>query len=272
MKCEKCGGLLNENNVCPVCSNDGNENVVVQNNGIENNLVNNVENSVISNNANKKSILDFIKEKKLIFIIAGVVILLLLIVCVVIFSGKDRTKIISNIEENNTLKFTIGEKDFYIGGKISDLKSNDLYYESNSDDSYVESDSVILENFYFDNKVKFLGAIYCGEDKKCSYDNSILLKANFYSKSDVVIDDFIKIGTKYDEIVEKYGEEKGAFYQNSDFLVWSFGKKVGDPYYLLKFENSYVTSSKTVSEIRVGIWWYDGEYEHTVEKVKESEK
>jgi len=77
------------------------------------------------------------------------------------------------------------------------LKSNDLYYESNSDDSYIESDSVVLENFYFDNKVKFLGAIYCGEDKKCSYDNSILLKANFYSKSDVVIDDFIKIGTKF---------------------------------------------------------------------------
>lgn len=259
MKCEKCGTLLDASSVCPNCSKFENvENTkVTEENGIN----------------KKKNIIDFFKEKKIIVILCSVVCLVIIIlICLFLLNKDDRSKIITTIEESDNLKITIGDKSFYIGEKISDLKDKSLYYETFDDDNYVGSDSIVLENFYLDDDIKFLGVLYCGDSKNCSYDDSTLLKANFHTKSDVVVDDFIKIGSKYDDIVKKYGKEKGKFYQNSDFLVWSFGKKIGDPYYLLKFDGSSILNSSRVSEIRVGIWWYEGEYEHTVVKVKDSDK
>ena len=84
--------------------------------------------------------------------------------------------------------------------------------------------------------------------------------------TDIIINDYIKIGMKYDDVVDEYGEEDGKFYQDKSFLVWSLGEKnkIGEPYYLLKFN-----SSKKVEEIRIGIWWFEEEFEHIVEQLGE---
>ena len=89
-----------------------------------------------------------------------------------------------------------------------------------------------------------------------------MIKANFYKKSNVIIDDFLKIGLSYDEVKEEYGKEDGKFYQDNSFLVWSFKEegKIGNPYYLIKFN-----SKEKVEEIRIGVWWYEDEFSNTVD-------
>ena len=36
--------------------------------------------------------------------------------------------------------------------------------------------------------------------------------------------------------------------------------KIGEPYYLLRFN-----SSGRLEEIRIGVWWYEDEYEYTLD-------
>ena len=76
------------------------------------------------------------------------------------------------------------------------------------------------------------------------------------------LDDFLRIGLTYEEVKEKYGKEDGEFYQDESFLVWTFGEggKIGNPYYLVKFN-----SNERVEEIRIGVWWYEDEYEYTLD-------
>ena len=131
-----------------------------------------------------------------------------------------------------------------------------------------------MYNFYDKEKVaQFLGAFYCAESEKCKYDDTLLIKINFYEDSEVVVNDFIKYGVKYDEIVEKYGKEDGAFYQDEELLVWTFGEKgkIGTPYYVLRFDNDSFLANGEITEIRMGIWWYEEEYKHSVKPISKEE-
>jgi len=259
MLCNKCGGAIDEKTKkCPFCgTSSALENVQLSQ-------------QLQSTSKNKKT---FFKTGY-IFVIIGIVSIL--ISFIVMDNSKeptnDRAEALLNIEKNNYTKFSFNDKEFYLGDKVSKYKENKISFEDQylTEESYVESDSIAIYNFYNqEEETQFLGAFYCAEKEKCKYDDSLLIKINFYENTNVIIDDFIKYGIKYDEVVEKYGKEDGSFYQDEDLLVWSFGEKgkIGNPYYVLRFNYS-----KKISEIRMGIWWYEGEYTHTVKAInKEGE-
>ena len=260
MKCSKCGAIVDEK--CQKCMFCG---TTIQQEEIQ------IDYQTINEKAN------LLKKYKYVF--AGIIILLVIIIVVIVNLNKpktnERAEVLLNIEKTNYLKFTLSDKEFYLGEKVSSYKKNGYSYEDQymRDESYVESDSIAIYNFYNNNEAKFLGAFYCAETEKCKYDDSILIKINFYEESDVVIDDFIKYGIKYDKIVEKYGKEDGTFYQDENLLVWTFGEKgkIGNPYYILRFDYDSFLSDGELIEIRMGIWWYDEEYDHTVIKKNSKE-
>lgn len=224
-----------------------------------------VKNNDLTNTVNKKFNIKewFTKYKKIIFIIFGFLLIVgVVLVFVFVLNREDRNETLGNLKEKNRLMFTVDDNEYYLGQKVSILEENGLSYNDNyiKDTDYIINDSITVYPFYFDNKAIFLGALYCSGTENCKYDDAILIKANFYDNSNVVIDDFLKIGTSYDDIKEEYGKEDGEFYQDEELLVWSFGEEVGDPYYLLRFN-----SSKKVEEIRIGVWWYEEEYDYTID-------
>lgn len=259
MKCSKCGAVVDlKNQKCLFCGTS-----------IQQEINQNDSNQIMKKNES------LLKKYKYVFG-AGIILVAIIIVLIVTLTKhtNERAEALLNIKKTHYLKFTLNDKKFYLGGKVSKYKKNGYSYEDQyiSDESYVESDSIAIYNFYNNDEAKFLGAFYCAEKEKCKYDDSILIKINFYEESNVVIDDFIKYGIKYDEIVEKYGKEDGKFYQDENLLVWTFGEKgkIGNPYYILRFDYDGFLSNGELIEIRMGIWWYEEEYEHTV--LKESSK
>lgn len=247
MNCNRCGFLLINNS--KFCENCGNK--------------------IEINNKTKKK---FFQNKKTLFIIASCLIIILLITIIIIYinSKNIRSEILTNIEHNDYLKFTIDEQEFYVGNKVQDFQKKNYSYDKQyiTADDYIIKDSIMMQTFYLNEEPKFLGAMYCNDDNNCKYNETTIVKINFYSDSNVIVNDFIKHGLSYDEIVEKYGKEDGKFYQNEDMLVWTFGEKgkIGEPYYILRFDTGGWFSSDKLIDIRIGVWWYDGEYEHTVIK------
>lgn len=211
-------------------------------------------------------------DKKKLLIIGGVIIVVVAALYFFMSKGPGkRAKTLMNLEQNEYHKFTIGEQEFYIGKEVPTYKSKGLTYIDDyiTDEDYVLADSIAPYVFYQDDKPMFYGSLYCASTKECKYDDTILIKINFYRSSNVVINDFIKYGMSYNEVVEKYGKEDGAFYMDETALVWAFGNKgkVGEPYYILKFDSGGLFSSSGLSEIRMGVWWYEGEYERTIVKI-----
>ena len=262
MICSKCGGVVDgRSKKCSFCGTSINQN----NDQLSNQPVVDSKQSLFS--------------KYKYFFLGGIVLLVIIIIVVVslINPKNERRDALLSIDKTHYMKFTIDDKEYYVGEKVSKYKKNGISFEDQylTEDSYVESDSIAMYNFYDEEKeAQFLGAFYCSENKECKYDDTLLLKVNFYEESEVVIDDFIKYGIRYDDIVEKYGKEDGTFYQDEDLLVWTFGEKgkVGNPYYILRFDYDGWFSSGELIEIRMGIWWYEEEYEHTVIEKKEVEK
>ena len=246
MFCGKCGNKI-DGGICPNCDNLS-------------------TNEVLKTKNNKKLIL---------FCSIAVLFLLAVILFFVLNSKNQRSETLTNLEKNDYLKFSLDDNTFYLGDTVSDYKLKKYSYDETylSEDAYVASDSIISQTFYNEKEeAQFLGALYCKDGSNCSYDDTILVKINFYEDSDVVVNEYIKFGMTYDDIVEKYGKEDGKFYQDSELLVWTFGEKgkIGEPYYILRFDNGGWFSTGDLIEIRIGVWWYDGEYEHTV--IKESEE
>ena len=62
-------------------------------------------------------------------------------------------------------------------------------------------------------------------------------------------------------------------YQDEELLVWTFGEKgkVGTPYYVLRFDNNSFLADGEITEIRMGIWWYEEEYKHSVKPISKEE-
>lgn len=182
---------------------------------------------------------------------------------------EDRTKTLVEIEKDDKLKFVIDEKEYYIGDVTKKYLDDGLNYNSNSQiQSGILSDSIALQGFSDnDNNPLFLSALYCSEEETCNYDESVVVKINFYKNSDVVVDDFLKFGLTYEEVRKKYGKEDGEFSQNEEYLIWTFDDEgeIGEPYYMLRFDDSYSSKEKSkLVDIRIGVWWYPEEFEYTV--------
>lgn len=251
MNCKKCGAVLP--NGAMICNNCGQ---LVDLTSGQNNYVSPVDNK--PKESIFKKLTSFIKTHKTMcaFVIIGVLALSI----VIVLTKEERTDKLLNIEKSNNIKFTFNDEKYYIGQTAKELKQKGLMYDS-VEGEYIPSDSITVFPFYLNDKPVFLGALYCASEEKCSYDEAVLIKANFYDNSGVVLNDLIRRGSSYDDIKEKYGKEDGKFYQDEAMLVWSLGEKgkIGEPYYILKF-NSY----NNVEEIRIGIWWYEEEYEYTI--------
>ena len=250
MNCNKCGFLLEENSkFCPNCGNQ---------------IIDNIS---ISNEEMNKS---FFKQYKKIMMICGIILIILLITLFIIFvnSQNKRADELTNIEESNYVKFKLEDDELYLGKEVSSYISKGYSYDTEyiTDEDYILGDSISMQTFYKDDEAKFLGVLYCPKKDKCTYKESTLVKINFYEDQSLLIDEFLKYGLYYDDIVEKYGKEDGKFYQNNELLVWSFGEKgkIGEPYYILRFDKGGLFSTGKLTDIRIGVWWYDGEYEHTI--------
>lgn len=261
MFCGFCGGKLDSSGMCTNCVKPAKQPEVPPT-------------PTNSNKNNKKMFVATV-------IIVGVFSILALVLFLSAIRGngddKKRSETLVNLEKNEYLKFTLGEDEFYIGDKISTYRSKNYSYDERyiDENAKVKSDSIMSQTFYNElDDAQFLGAMYCPAGDECLYDDTSLIKINFYEESDVVVNDYIKFGMSYDDIVEKYGKEDGTFYQDSDLLVWTFGEKgkIGEPYYILRFDNGGIWSLGDLYEIRIGVWWYEGEYEHTVIKDKDGDK
>ncbi len=204
---------------------------------------------------------NFIKQnKKMCFIILMSLVLLI--------GGIIVYKAVSNYyyEKNIHYSFKIDGKEFKIGEKVSYYEKKGYTYKDEyyKDTDIIVADGFIPHSFYSDNKAVMYAAIHCKEKENCHYSNGTIVKINFYNNiGEVMLSDFIKIGTTYDEIVSKLGEPDGKFYMNNSEYVWAFYDKgkINNPYYVLEFD-----SSKKVVRMKIGMWWYDGEYEYTVKK------
>ncbi len=213
-----------------------------------------------------------LKDNKKVWIGGIVLVLVIGVVIGFMFFLKkpQRAKTLMNLEKDPYLKFTLNGEDFYLGETASFYQQKGYTFEDDffQEDDKISKDSILVHPIYHEEEDQFLGALYCAKDEDCAYQDSILVKANFYENSDVVINDFIKFGMKYEDIVEKYGKEDGKFYQGNHSFVWTFGEKgkIGEPYYILTFDDSFLSDMGDLIDIRIGVWWYDGEYEHTVVK------
>lgn len=204
------------------------------------------------------------KVKKIIIFGVLVLIVVAIVIGVAFFLNREeRTETLTEIDESDKVKFMLGEEEFYLGETVSSLKKKGLTYEDDliRDTDYIVSDSIAVYPFYYEGEAVLLGALYCPTEENCKYDDAVLIKANFYENVDVVVDEYIKTGLYYDDIKDEYGKKDGKFYQDKEFYVWTFGEdgKIGEPYYLLRFN-----SSEKLEEIRIGVWWYEEEFEFTV--------
>jgi len=252
MNCNRCGFLVTTNS--KFCENCGN-------------LLNNNLNA--DNPNNKKS---FFKNKKNLIVLGTVLIIVVAIVIFIILANNknQRKEELTNIKEVSYVKYKYGEDELYLGKEVSSYLSKGYSYDKEhiTKEDYIIGDSIAMMTFYKDEEPKFLGALYCPKEDKCSYDEATLVKINFYKDNNLLIDDFLKYGLSYDDVVEKYGKEDGKFYQNEEQLVWTFGEKgkIGEPYYVLRFDEGGWFSSGSLNDIRIGVWWYEGEYEYSVIK------
>ena len=226
MKCKSCGNLINKDDL--FCSKCGTKVKKINN---------------------------------LYFIIP--IILVILIIIFSIISGNRRIEVLDNINTEH-LTFKVLDDELTIGDKVSAYVDKGYTYVS--DDSYVSPDSISIATFSKDDKPLFLALIYCPSKKKCSIEESKIVKINFYKDSKVVIEDKIKYGMTYEEIKKILGEETGRFYMDENYYVWSFGNEIGSPYYIVRFDEGGWFSFGGSDDIRMGVWWYEDESIHSIIK------
>ena len=295
--CNKCGKEFNEKvDFCPNCgqktsevisinidnniTNDTNNSVInnIANPGskVEINIVNNDETNAISssdnmsNNVEKKKILS---KKTLLFLVIIIILIIVSIFFIRKLTERQRNaSSLGSVKEQN-LKFKLDGDEYILGERLGKKKEKGLLYdEKNKSINTLDFDTIGLQSFSHNKKLFFNGVYYCNKEDGCDLDDNILIKLNFDSRCNVLIDDFIKFGLKYDEVVEKYGKESGVYYQDEDYLVWASDStgKVGSYYFILQFKSNDFFSTNGVSSIKIGVWWYDGEYDRTVVNIVQS--
>lgn len=253
MTCKNCNTNVTETmKFCPKC---GAKLEIIETKEVKqefSSFINKVKNFILVN-------------KKLVIIFLIVLIVLISIILFFIFR-KPKLKTLENFEAKNSIKFEIDGKKYYLGEKVSDFKEFELDQKYLDKDSYVISQSITLQTLYKDDEPQFLALLHCSDDKNCEYKDSNIIKINFYENSNVLVDGHIKYGMSYEDVVDEYGKEDGVFYQDENYLVWNFGEEgqIGEAYMLLRFDDGWFATG--INDIRIGVWWYEGEYEHTVEE------
>lgn len=201
------------------------------------------------------------KINPLFFIVS--VCLIILFIGFNIYKKIDKVKKLDNIIDDK-LSFKIGEDILRVGDEVKTYLDKGYTYSTN--DKYVLSDSISLATFYKNDVPLFLAALYCPDNKKCEISSSKVVKINFYPKSKVVVNDSIKFGMYKDEVKKKLGEETGKFYMDSNSSIYTFGNNIGEGYYVIRYDEGGLFSFGGVDDIKIGVWWYENEYEHTVVK------
>ncbi|MBQ7136806.1 MAG: hypothetical protein IJO43_02365 [Bacilli bacterium] len=208
----------------------------------------------------KKAIM---KNKFPIFIV--LTILLIVIFIFVINSNKEVKEPASGQQKFSYYSFDVDGEGFLIGEEVSYYEKKGYSYKDNyySKNDFIVSDGFMPHLFYKNNNPVMYAAMHCQKEDKCSYSEARIIKINFYDAiGKVTFADFITIGTTVEEVEEKLGKADGTIYTNDNEKVWSFYDKgkVGTPYYVLEFGSGKVVNMK------IGVWWYEDEYEHTIKK------
>lgn len=270
MVCSKCGENYPDTyKFCPKC---GNKSEILGQSGVNQQYVGNLTQSqvvpVVDPISKENKCVG--KSNKILIIVGGIVLAIVVVIVMIILGinllKPDRQEILTTIDKSKYVSFKLDDKIYYIGDMINKLSADGIDYDTNFGQDIVYSDSISTRTFSNEKDVLFLGALYCSFKDDCKHSDTILVKANFYEDSDVVVNDFIKFGIDYDDVVEKYGKEDGRFYQDQELYVWYLDDKkdVGSPYMVLRFDEGGFFSWGGINEIRLGVFWYEGESDYIV--------
>lgn len=286
MLCSKCGSeVLEGNKFCTKCGTK--VDIINENQPTQQSVDKAPEMPILSDIVSEENVEKFVEfdtktkkanKKKFIFLILGLILIILLVfggLWLVNVIKPSRTEVLTHIERDTRVSFKLSDEIYYIGDRINKIRVDGYDYDSNFGQDIVYSDSISTRSFYDENgKAMFLGALYCPTKDDCKHSETVLVKANFYEDSDVIVNGKIKFGMDYEEVVEKYGKEDGRFYQDQELYVWTFDdeNEVGSPYMVLRFDEGGWFSWGGINEIRLGVFWYDGEAEHIIVPVESEEE
>lgn len=244
MYCIGCSKRLNNDEI--VCSNCGTNNTQV--------------------NVSKKSTLRSLKRIIMKYKLPMLIILIILLIIIFIFVINSNKEVKEQTPQKDSYySFKVDGKEILIGEEVSYYEKKGYSYKDNyySKNDFIVSDGFMPHLFYKDGNPVMYAAMHCQKQDKCNYSEAHIIKINFYDTiGKVTLADFITIGTTYDEVEEKLGKPDGTIYTNDNEKVWSFYDKgkIGNPYYALEFDSGKVVN------IKIGVWWYEDEYEHTIKK------
>lgn len=258
MKCDKCG-FENEQNV-EVCSNCGNPfNKEIENTPSETPVEETTQSESVANEVTpvaeepKKFDYSIIINIAIIFVMFNILLILFIILLI-----PKRDKVLT--KDDNSFTYKISDDEFSIVSNFSTLMDKGYYV---LDDNYeIKYDSISITNIYKDNKAYALAAFYCPDKDGCEYKDTRIVKLNLYKDSGINFKDVTYDSSK-NNVFDKLGKETGTLVSDELYYIWTNGKSVGDPYIMVKFNSRF---KNQIDDIKIGVWWYDGEYNHTVKE------
>ena len=195
---------------------------------------------------------------------------IIIVICFIIFSFLvlgiyglilKKNRVNKEVETNYYL-FKLDNQTFEIGLSVSEILKKGYSIDNTSlhkeELEYGEIMPILIKK---NDDAQLYGLVYCDKEK-CNDSNNKLIKMNFYNNSNVELLGNITYGTEKEKTLEQLGKQDGKFYLDSNYLAWAFYDKgtIGTPYYILEFADG------KVSDIRIGLWWYEDEYEYTITK------
>ena len=258
MMCDKCG-FENEQNV-EVCSNCGNPfNKEVENTPSETPVEETIQSESVTTEVApvteepKKFDYSIIIYIAIIFVMFNILLILFIILLI-----PKRNKVLT--KDDNSFTYKISDDEFSIVSNFSTLMDKGYYVLG--DNYEIKYDSISITNIYKDNKAYALAAFYCPDKDGCEYKDTRIIKLNLYKSSGVKFKDVTYDSSK-NGVFEKLGKETGKLVSDESYYIWANGKSIGDPYVMVKFNSKF---KNQIDDIKIGVWWYDGEYNHTVKE------